>query len=238
MNTSHDLNSYLSLVFPLFTPADHAALLHHYPSLSLNITLPKSPSPGLSPPTALDTSATASGLQQTANLIYAESTFICPSHWLAAAYSTHPGGTGYKAQSSTPVALHGIDDTAIFGNRPLPIYSRAYIRAVQRIWGAFITTGNPSIQDPPAPDADTHPGLHDWPAYRLGDAKMVNFNQTGGVVQPVDKTINPQLAQVDAVWAVEPGLQNDFRVVDGWEWEAGRGARCEFWRGVAGRVPM
>ncbi|KAJ4988308.1 carboxylesterase 2 [Stagonosporopsis vannaccii] len=230
ITTAHDLRIWLSLVFPLFTPTDNAALLTHYSS-SPN-PLSKSPTPGISPPTALDTSATASGHQQTANLIYAESTFICPSYWLAEAYSAHRGG-GYKAQTSTPVALHGIDDTAVFGNRPLPIYGRDYIRAVQRIWGAFVTTGNPNPLI-----ADTDAGMLTWPKYNAAIHGILNLNQTGGVLEPANRTLVPALGQVNATWAVGPGLKNDFGVVDGYEWEGGRGARCEFWRSVAKRVPM
>lgn len=227
INTEADLHAWISLVFPLFTTTDIASLLTHYPSS--NTILPRFPTSGDSDPTALITSVAASGHQQTANLIYSESTFICPSHWLAHAYSTHRAAA-YKAQSSTPVAMHGIDDTAVFGNRPLPIYGADYIRAVQRAWGAFVRTGNPAIGGVGA--------LAAWPEFSAAGNEMVNLNQTGGMVVPVNKTLVSMLGEIDAVWAVEPGLQNAFSVVDGYQWEGGRGARCEFWQSVAGRVPM
>ena len=34
-----------------------------------------------------------------------------------------------------------------------------------------------------------------------------------------------------------PGLQNNITLVDAWNWEAGRGVRCEFWRSMGGIVP-
>ena len=32
------------------------------------------------------------------------------------------------------------------------------------------------------------------------------------------------------------GLRNDFKLVDAYTWEGGRGARCEFWRSMGGLV--
>jgi carboxylesterase type B len=47
-------------------------------------------------------------------LIYGETTFICPSHWLAEAFSGS-GHTGYKYQYSVPAAIHAADLGAYFG---------------------------------------------------------------------------------------------------------------------------
>lgn len=188
---------------------------------------------GANGPTALDTSATASGFQQTANLIYGESTFICPSYWLADAYTTYRDG-GYKLQTSTPVALHGLDDLAVFGNRPLPNYGSDYIRGVQRIWGNFIKTGNPSGTS----IVDTFLGLDRWPRYSFSNPEMFNLNQTGETLETVNKTLNAALQYVNATWYVGTGLRNDFTIVDANAWEGGRAARCDFWRSIAARVPM
>ncbi|KAH6629131.1 carboxylesterase type B [Boeremia exigua] len=226
ITTQTSLDAWKSLVFPLFTPTDLALLAQHYPT---SPPISRYPTPGTSHPTALDTSATASGHQQTANLIYAESTFICSSHWLAHAYTTYRAG-GYKFQVSTPVALHGVDDTAVFDNKPSPIYGRAYVRAVQRLWGAFVTSGSPALS--------ANGELEGWGAFTYGDPVMANWNQSGGVLGPADTVLIPALEGLNATWSVEPGLETDFSVVDGNAWEGGRGARCEFWRSVAARVPM
>jgi carboxylesterase type B len=46
--------------------------------------------------------------------IYAETTFVCPSYWLAEAY-TNRGREAWKYQYSVPAAIHGTDMTGYFG---------------------------------------------------------------------------------------------------------------------------
>jgi hypothetical protein len=46
--------------------------------------------------------------------IYAETTFVCPSYWLAEAFSNSDHGA-YKYQYSVPAALHSTEETAYFG---------------------------------------------------------------------------------------------------------------------------
>lgn len=36
---------------------------------------------------------------------------------------------------------------------------------------------------------------------------------------------------------VEPGLKNNFTLVNAYTWEGGRGYRCDFWRSVGAVVP-
>lgn len=62
---------------------------------------------------------------------------------------------------------------------------------------------------------------------------MLNLNQTGGT--PYVAASN---AGVNVTQFTEPGLQNDFRAVDAFAWEGGRGKRCEFWRSIADRIPI
>jgi carboxylesterase type B len=244
IDTEVDLYAWVSLVFPLFTGEDIANLLQHYPSS--NLSIPRFATSGISAPTALDTSATSSGLQQIANLIYGESTFTCPSYWLAEAYTYYRAG-GFKFQTSTPVALHGQDDLAVFDNRPLPTYGREYIAAVQGIWARFIKSGNPSIlatniKGGSSSDLETSFGLNNlaiWPEYsHMFGSKMVNLNQTGGIPVLSNKTLNAALAQVNATWLVGPDLKNDFSIVNASTWESSQETRCDFWRSVAARVPM
>lgn len=45
--------------------------------------------------------------------IYAETTFVCPSYWMAEAYSDK-GRSSYKYQYSVLPAVHGSDVTAYF----------------------------------------------------------------------------------------------------------------------------
>lgn len=236
ISTEDGLHNWINFVFPFFADEDVARLRYQY--LSSNLAIPKFATAGISGPTALDTSATASGLQQTANLIHSESTFICPSYWLAEAYTTYRDG-GYKFQTSMPIALHDLDDLAVFGNKPLPNSGPDYVRAVQRIWGNFVKTGNPStsFQDRVS-IIDVFLGLEYWPKYTFSNPEMINMNQTGGTLEKVNGTLNAAFSQVDATWSTGPGLKNHFDIVDANAWEGGRGARCDFWRSVAVKVLM
>ena len=66
--------------------------------------------------TTINQSTAATGQQQRAIAIYGETTFICPSYWLAEAYSDNGyGGKAYKYQFSIPNAYHGADGALYFG---------------------------------------------------------------------------------------------------------------------------
>jgi hypothetical protein len=219
--TAEALTSWLQFLFPRFTTPNITTLLSHYPSQPLNITTHFATS-GSSGATAVQTSATASGYQQLANLIYAESTFVCPSYWLAEAYNTDPPKKGYKMQYSIPIALHGYDGIAVFGNQRLQNQGDDFVAAMQRIIGDFVLKGE-------VEGLGTFEGPQ-WP--------MQNLNQTGGREVRVNSTIDVAISDLGGMWYVGPGLKNKFDVVDGYAWEAGRGERCKFWKGIGGRVPM
>jgi len=59
---------------------------------------------------------------------------------------------------------------------------------------------------------------------------MLNLNITGGVAYSP-----PQLTGINITEYTDPGLQNDFTVVNALEWEGNRGARCELWRRIASK---
>lgn len=113
ITTEADLVAWLQLTFPLFTNDDIAKILLYYPSSNAsnapNATLYATT--GDVGPSALNQSSTGTGQQQRADNIYAETTFVCPSYWMAEAYSDR-GRTSYKYQYSVPSALHGTDVTA------------------------------------------------------------------------------------------------------------------------------
>jgi hypothetical protein len=125
IKTKGSLTAWIRLVFPLLND-DEIANLHNQYATRENGTqsigsISQFASSGSSGLTALDTSATATGYQQVANLIYAETTFICPRYWLADAYNNRKdGGKWYKMQYSAPIAIHGYDNMALLGNTPLP----------------------------------------------------------------------------------------------------------------------
>lgn len=243
ITTENDLLAWLRVVFPLFTDDDIAKLLYYYPLSNLTVSsgnLTMFATAGDEGPTALDVSQSATGQQQRANLIYGETTFVCPSYWLADAYNSR-GRTGYKYQYSVPAAIHGTDLAAYLNTPSVGNIGPDFAFAFQRIFGNFVISGNPSIPVAIASgdgsNGTTGSGLENWPTYSLADRRMANLNQTGTNTQEVNLAIYRFGANVNATIYVEPGLQNDLSLVDAYEWEGGRGRRCDFWQSVAKIVP-
>jgi carboxylesterase type B len=137
------LLTWLQSTLPEFTTDDLAKLLLYYPISNTSGT--KFATNGVSGPSALDQSNIATGQQQRAGVsmgvsthkkntnnsknIYAELTFVCPSYWMAEAYSGSDR-TSYKYQFSALPGIHGADVGAYFG--PLgevPSLSNDYQRA-------------------------------------------------------------------------------------------------------------
>jgi len=77
-----------------------------------------------------------------------------------------------------------------------------------------------------------HPAS-DWPAWDDEKPTMLNLNQTGGVPYSAYAPNGARITQFR-----EPGLRNDFSVVDAYNWEGGRGRRCEYWREIGPFVPI
>lgn len=235
ITTENDLFAWIRLVFPLFTEDDIAKLLYYYPSSNASDTaanLTAFATNGDEGATALNVSQRATGQQQRAANIYSETTFVCPSYWLAEAYNSN-GRTGYKYQYSVPNAAHGTDTTAYFG-MPTPNQGPDLVLAFQRIWGNFVKTGNPSISAQVAAGKRANGtamsgALEEWPVFAMWDRRMANLNQTGGMLTMEEGE--------DYSVYTGSGLMNDFSLVDAYEWEGGRGRRCEFWRSVWDLVP-
>ncbi|KAF2680775.1 carboxylesterase type B [Lentithecium fluviatile CBS 122367] len=236
ITTENDLVSWIRLVFPLLADDDIAKLLYYYSSSNdSDANATSFATAGDEGTTALNISQTAVGQQQRANNIYSETTFVCPSYWLAEAYNAH-GLTGYKYQYSVVNAVHGSDQAAYFG-QPTPNMGPDFVLAFQRIWGNFVTTGNPSISASIANGARANgtaqSGLEDWPVFAMWDRRMANLNQTGGT--PMESQ-NAFTGDGYTIYT-DPGLTNNLELVDVYEWEGGRGKRCDFWKSVWGLVP-
>jgi carboxylesterase type B len=217
------LQNWLQGAYPSLTPSDFEHIFDIYPASNSSDTN-KYATAGIGFPTALEVSQLATGMQQRANNIYAEATFVCPSYWLTNAF-TSQNRTAYHYQYSVPAALHGNDLTAYFGpatpNQPLQ-----FTKVFRHLWGAFIRNS--------AQAGERKLGNLTWPAWtEHGESRMLNLNTTGGV--PYQE---PQITGGSVTQFMEPGIQNDFSIVDALTWEGGRGARCEFWRKIANRVPI
>lgn len=63
---------------------------------------------------------------------------------------------------------------------------------------------------------------------------QLNLNQTGGTEAIGGLEV---ASPVPTTYLTGPGLQNNFTLVNAYTWEAGRGTRCDFWRGVAPSIP-
>ncbi|KAI4133175.1 MAG: hypothetical protein LQ347_002282, partial [Umbilicaria vellea] len=127
--TEDDFVNFLQNTFPLFTNDDIAKVLLYYPSTnaSVDINAPDFATTGYTGPTALNESSFATGQQQRAENVYAETTFVCPSYWLAEAFSDN-GRTSYKYQYSVPAAQHAYDTYAYFG-KPTPAQGPDFVKA-------------------------------------------------------------------------------------------------------------
>lgn len=153
-------------------------LLSQYSVANINTTTPRFSTSGDEGLTALQTSATASGYQQIANIIYAESTLICPSYWLASAYNKG-NRKAYKIQYLIPIALHGYDSLAVFGNLRIPNQGDKFVTGTQRIVGSFVRTGSPNRPMDVMGREAGELGVFEGP-----NRPMLNLNQTGGVEIP------------------------------------------------------
>ncbi|RYN15847.1 hypothetical protein AA0115_g12744 [Alternaria tenuissima] len=223
IDSTDALQAWVKIAFPSVSSTEFEAILAAYPlsNLENNDTVATT---GLGPVTALDTSSFASGIQQRAYNIHAEATFVCPSYWLSDAF-TKNNRTAFHYQYSVPGALHGSGVTAYFGPAT-PSQPRSFNTVFRQIWSHFVTAANPA----------TAKGLMNltWPAWaKDGHSKMLNLNTTGGVPYSASQLTGTNLTEF-----TNPGLQNDFSVVDALKWEGNRGARCELWRSMASKMPV
>lgn len=214
---------------------------------------------GLSGPTALNQSEFGTGQQQRANNMYAEIEFVCPSYWLATAFSSQQQSgspkTSWKYQYSVPPSEHGGDLDAYYAiNREalgLGTLSPGFRTAVQMIWGRFIMFDDPTLPPSVLKNITTFSngtftgdtlgaaGENMWPKWQDNDAgeyKMLNLNMTGGYETKIIWS-SADGVKLNVTQYAGKGLEARFDVVDAWSWEGGRGARCKFWVGIGKLVP-
>ncbi|SPO05142.1 related to esterase [Cephalotrichum gorgonifer] len=231
-----DLTAWLAGYFPNLSAAQIQSILDANPNdAPTNPSGPRFETDGLDGATAVEVSGDANGQQQRANNILAEQTFVCPSYWMADAWT----GSGRKAwhfQYSVPFSSHGADVAAYFGPTPQNLGDDMAV-AFKRIWGNFITGNNPSIANEiangaAASDPTAENGASAWPVWAPASPQQVNLNQTGGVAFQAATQWGTTVTQF-----ANPGLQNAITVVPADEWEGGRGARCAFWKGLTPSIP-
>lgn len=240
ITTKSDFDAFISSTLPNLTTSDILTLNQLYDTTTAqpgnNGT--RFDTTGDSGPTANTVSGMATGIQQTAFNIAAESIFQCPSQWIAEAFSSER--QAWKYQYSLDPAYHGADLGAYFvstNGPPNPGFQRSF----HTIWGSFIINDTPviSVKDATAGMANAtvpidanHPDQICWPQYSVQNATFMNLNTTGGEVSLV--TVTDELSYYVRKGA---GIVNTFRLANATTWEGGRGDRCRFWRSVAPRVP-
>lgn len=240
MKTRTEYDNFVSTSLPLFSPSDVDQLNDIY---QINNSAPgdsdiRYDTLGTEGPTALTQSAFATGIQQTAFNILAETNFVCPAQWLAAAFS-RADLQAWKYQFSVTPGYHGADLSAYFAvDATTP--SADFRRAFQKVWGNFIVHDDPTItlDEATAGYANaTAPagagGNINWPQYTVEHPYMMDLNTTGGDLTQV--VVTEDLSYYLRIGA---GIVNKFRLVDALSWEGGRGERCDFWMDVSARVPQ
>lgn len=227
--------------FPLFRESEYSRLLETYRVKSSrpenNAT--RYDTLGDRGPTALNQSEMATGLQQTVFDIFSETTFTCPSYWLADAFSEHYDKESWKYQYSVTPAYHGADLTAYFSvGAKTP--TSGFRKTFQKIWSNFIIHDTPAISildaeaghgNSTVPKGDGN--VMSWPAWDKAFPVLMNLNTTGGSL------MFDQVTEDLSYWLREdPGVTNAFSLANATAWEGGRGERCEFWRKIGPHVPQ
>jgi carboxylesterase type B len=167
ITTEADLISWLQSGFPMLTSDDIAKILRYYPSTASEVSdaLAELIATG---PNPID----AAVQQKRANDIYGETTFVCPSYWLASAYSTS-SRLAYKYQYSVLPALHGADYNGYFGP-PVPYLGSEFMDYLQRIWGNFIIHSTPSVDNGEGMIDANVEAVSAFPVYSTSSPMQVN----------------------------------------------------------------
>ncbi|KAI9641370.1 hypothetical protein NHQ30_010172 [Ciborinia camelliae] len=254
INTTAAFTTFTQSLFPQMS---NTTLSHLYQTYAIPPTTPGPlfASAGNHGPTALNQSVFGIGPQQQANNLYAETTFVCPSYWMASAFAQ-----SWKYEFSVPPAQHGGDLNAYYAaNRTFLGYgtlSPGFRTAVQMIWGRFIVYDDPTLPgDVIASIVHLGNGSHltqkgdeiwaagtgvwpRWSAHGYAEERyrMLKLNMTGGAETTIVWT-GADGSTVDVKENTGVDVTADWDVVDAWDWEGGRGKRCEFWAGVGSEVP-
>ncbi|KAH8898599.1 alpha/beta-hydrolase [Thozetella sp. PMI_491] len=216
ISSKAEFKAFIQLNYPYLSDSQLRSVLNAYNIPESADSLPLFDSDGLHAPYATEVSNLTVGWQQAANNLYAETTFVCPSYWLADAFAT----TGsWKYQYSVPEALHAKDLFPLLNpdtSDGVGDTDEVFVKAFQTMWGNFIVSGTPYVElHMPGIDSVSAANAESWKPWgtlgRYAGSKPVGFPMLNlNVTNDVPKNA-------------------DWRVVDGLSWENGRGARCALW---------
>ena len=206
---------------------------------------------GDSGPTASSVGSYATSFQQSLVNIYSETTFICPSYWVASTFGqAEKGGDAWHYQFSVPPAEHGVDKNAWQADNIVSpgagTLTSSFRLGVQLIWGSFVMNNDPTMSNATISKVAGSDGTNgdfvaasseNWPRWSGGTngSAMLNLNMTGGVETAVG--VGMFGTSFNVMQYANPGLSAAWRVVDGYNWEGKRGVRCDSWQGVGPTVP-
>lgn len=234
--TLEDFRDYVSLTFPSFSKDEKADLedLYSYEGDDQDVdgSAPVYDTDGISFITAINQSAFGTGQQQRVFNVFAESTFDCPSYWLASAFPQ-----SWKYQFSAGPAYHGFDLQALWSGTRMP--GASFKHAFRKVWGNFIVQDDPTISVSDAKGgvaASTVPegadGSIEWPVWSDDAPVLLNLNTTGG-----NATYRRVTEYLKYYTYSDPGVSNVISIADADAWEGGRGERCKWWLEHAEKVP-
>lgn len=234
--TLEDFRGYISSTFPSFSTTDREELedLYSYEGddQDTNSSAPVYDTYGTASVTAVNQSAFGTGQQQRVFNVFAESTFVCPSYWLASAFPC-----AWKYQFSAAPSYHGFDLQALWSGTKTP--GASFKKAFRKIWGNFIIHDNPiiSVVDAQGGVAGSKVpegafGAIDWPFWTDEAPVLLNLNTTGG-----NATYHNVTKYLKYYTYSDPDVVNLFSTADADTWEGGRGERCKWWLEKAKKVP-
>ncbi|KAI0376189.1 alpha/beta-hydrolase [Hypomontagnella monticulosa] len=229
---------FLSVNYPFLSEGNITNIMALY-SVPANASDIIVESDGVNPPYSTTNGGWASGWDQAAINLYGETTFSCPSYWLADAYAKK--GRAWHLQFSVPPAQHAYDTDQL--GVPADVegtgMDEAFRTAYHHIWGNFVVRGDPTLtqaqKNTPNHENITAAGTGTWLEWQGGPGQnwMLNMNMTGGMPITTNITYNgvgiPVTSYVpgnDSSW---PPLVADLKIAEGSSWEGGRGERCQLW---------
>ncbi|CAJ2501354.1 Uu.00g042070.m01.CDS01 [Anthostomella pinea] len=234
-----DFIAWLQDIYPLLSEQNVTKVLDFY-DVPDDVSGTLQRSNGRTPPFSTTTSQFAAGWQQAAFNLYAETTIVCPSYWMAEAWAAKRDSKAWKYQFSVSPGLHGTDSDPLLSPHDITGtgMNDVFRTAVQRVWGNFGMNGDPTLGVDEVADNDqgntTAAGTGAWPTWK-GSARgnsMLNLNMTGGVpVLNAAPCPGVDLAPISYVPGngSAPPLKALFEIVDASTWEDRREDRCRLW---------